>query len=103
MITPFENDVFGIVWKAFKNLYPDKDCKCYLIEEIENEALGVTEFHEDGNIEVYVKGSLSVCDAAEILAHELAHVAVGKNKGHNEEWEKAFDDIHREYERIATE
>lgn len=29
MQTPFENDTFSLVWQAFKNLYPDKDCKCY--------------------------------------------------------------------------
>lgn len=104
METPFENDPFSIVWKAFKKLYPDKNCKCFLVPEIEsdeNEAFGCTEFWEDGNIVVFVKATLSICDAAEILAHELAHVAVGENEGHGEAWEKAFDDIHKEYERIG--
>ena len=109
MITPFENDTFAIVWQAFKNLYPDKECKCFWEPRIRdnengNECYGLTDFDEEtGEVTVFVKPSLTVIDATEILAHELAHVAVGLEHNHDEEWEKAFDDIFNEYNRIGDE
>ena len=42
-------------------------------------------------------------DAVEIFAHELAHVAVGVGHAHDAVWEKAFDDIREEYNRIGFE
>lgn len=108
MVTPFENDIFSLIWQAFKNLYPGKDCTCFWDPLIENdesgaECFGVTQFGDDGYIQVCVKPTLPVCDCAEIFAHELAHVAVGDEHGHDSEWEKAFDDIFREYNRIGDE
>ena len=109
MITPFENDTFAIVWQAFKNLYPDKECKCFWEPQIrdnenEVECYGLTDFDEEtGEVTVFVKPSLTVIDATEILANELAHVAVGLEHDHDEEWEKAFDDIFNEYNRIGYE
>lgn len=52
---------------------------------------------------VFVTPNIPVCDCAEILAHELAHVAVGVEEDHGEKWEKAFDSIFSEYNRIADE
>jgi hypothetical protein len=108
MKTPFKNDIFALIWKAFKNLYPDKDCECYWQPNIRDEedgtpVYGLTDFGEDGTIAIFVTPSLSVADAAEIFAHELAHCAVGIAHEHDEEWEKSFDDIFNEYNRIGDE
>lgn len=109
MKTPFNNDIFSMIWIAFKNIFPDKECKCFwepnIIEDEEgNKRLGLTDFNtETGEITVFVTPSLLVCDAAEIFAHELAHVAVGAEHEHDEVWEKAFDDIFEEYNRIGYE
>ena len=109
MKTPFNNDIFSMIWIAFKNIFPDKECKCFwepnIIEDEEgNKRLGLTDFNtETGEITVFVTPSLLVCDAAEIFAHELAHVAVGAEHEHDEVWEKAFDDIFEEYNRIGDE
>ncbi len=46
---------------------------------------------------------LRVADAVEILAHELAHVAVGSDEEHGKAWEEAFDAIHNEFDRIGNE
>lgn len=107
MKTPFKNDIFALIWQAFKNLYPNKDCECFWEPNIRDEgdgteALGLTDFSEDG-ITVFVKTSLSIENAAEIFAHELAHVAVGLEHDHDEVWEKSFDDIFEEYNRIGDE
>lgn len=106
--TPFQNDVFAIVWIAFKNLYPDKNCVCYWETEIREsedgrKPYGLTDFGDDGIVTVFVSADLGVRDAAEILAHELAHVAVGVDVDHGQEWEDAFCAIHEEYNRICAD
>lgn len=109
MNTPFENDIFSMIWVAFKNLFPNKECKCFWEPDIRDSedgtpCLGVTDFVEEtGEVFVFVKPSLAVADAAEIFAHELAHVAVGAGHDHDAAWEKAFDDIFEEYNRIGDE
>ena len=108
MKSPFKNDVFAIILKAFKNLYPDKEFECFWEPYIRSEedgtpAYGLTDFADDGTITVYVTPTITVAQAAEVLGHELAHVAVGFEHGHDEIWEKAFGDIHEEYNRIGEE
>lgn len=62
---------------------------------------GMTDFADDGSVAVFVKPSLEVGDAVEVLAHELAHVAVDIEHDHDEVWKEAFDKIFDEYNRIG--
>lgn len=106
--SPFRNDMFSIVWQAFKRLFPNKDCICEWVPEIResedgNPVYGLTDFGDDGSVWVFVLADISVKDAIEIFAHELAHVAVGADEDHGEAWKKAFDAIFEEYNRIQTE
>ena len=102
-ISPFTNDPFALVYMAFKNLYPDKNCECFLGGVIGNEHYGETVFEENGRVTVYIKETLAVRDAVEILAHELAHVAVGETEeAHGKEWEDALEAMSDEYERIVS-
>lgn len=108
MKTPFKNDIFSMIWLAFKNLYPDKDCECFWEPNIRDsadgdECYGLTDFGDDGEVTVFVKTGLKIEDAAEVFAHELAHVAVGIDHDHDEVWEGAFDAIFDEYNRIGDE
>ncbi len=111
MESPFVNDPFSMVYQAFKNLYPEKASQITEIiwqpEEMKaddgNRCVGMTNFANDGDITVYVCCRIPVADAVETLAHELAHVAVGHEQDHNDVWEKAFDDIHDEFDRIGAE
>lgn len=109
MKTPFNNDIFSMIWIAFKNLFPDKDCKCFWETDIRcaddgTDCFGLTDFDEEtGEVTVFIVPTLTVGDAAEVFAHELAHVAVGFGHDHDEAWEKAFDDIFNEYNRIGDE
>ena len=32
--SPFINDPFALVWKAFKSLYPDAECECQWIPDL---------------------------------------------------------------------
>lgn len=107
LIAPFQNDMFAMVWGAFKKLYPDKDCEIYWEPQIRDEedgkpVYGLTDFADDGSVAVFVKPSLEVADAVEVLAHELAHVAVGVEHDHDEVWQEAFDKIFEEYNRIGS-
>ena len=105
---PFKNDPFAMVWTAFKNLYPDKDCdvwfdmRCRLKTE---EGFGFTEFPngENPQVVIFIDTHLPVMDMVEILGHELAHVAVGSCEGHSEAWEAAFEAIFQEYHCIGNE
>ena len=111
MINPFLNDPFAIVWQAFQNLYPDKTCDVWWDpnlppDDAGSPVYGTTIFRSDGKVLVFVDAKMSTNDAVEILAHELAHVAVGFADGkddHSLEWEDAFESIRREYTRIGDE
>lgn len=118
ILSPFANDPFGFIDLAFKNLYPDKSYTCFWTPRaedlpdceggMEGKAYGVTIFDkETGDINVFVlaKG-LDVNNAAEVFAHELAHVAVGitapGEDEHGKAWQTAFDAIWAEYNRIMS-
>lgn len=108
--SPFVNDMFGLVYKAFERVFPGRACKCiwvehiYLDEETGQEVWGQTTFPEDGSLPVVeVSGELAVKDAVEVFAHELAHVGVGEECVHDEVWEDAFGEIYREYMNVCFE
>lgn len=108
LIAPFQNDMFAMVWGAFKKLYPDKGCEIYWDPQIRGKedgkpVYGLTKFADDGSVAVFVKPSLEVADAVEVLAHELAHVAVGVEHDHDEVWQEAFVKIFEEYNRIGSQ
>lgn len=94
----FVNDPFVRVYEVFRKLYPDKDCCCFWTDDLE-EAYGVTLFPDNPRMspEIFISADLPVKHAVEILAHELAHVAVGADADHSEAWENAFEAIHRAY------
>ena len=103
--TPFENDPFSMVWIAFKNLYPDKECEVFWDQHQEDEhkeEYGFTSFPTDGSTpQVLVFAEHPVNIQTETFAHELAHVAVGPEHEHDEVWEAAFDAIFEEYNRLG--
>lgn len=103
----FANDPFARVAKYFHLLYPEKKYICFWTEnnipaEDGETAYGMTCFPDEGSDvstvpEILISAELPVKHAVEVLAHELAHVAIGVEEGHGEAWEKAFEAIHRAY------
>lgn len=105
MVT-FLNDPFDAVMTAFRNLYPDKEFVALWGEPDDPEAYGETFFPDEQGEgwcpHIYVSPSRTpAIIAVEVLAHELAHVAVGAEHKHNEVFEKAFDDIFAEYNKLS--
>ena len=105
MATPFENDPFSMVWAAFKNLYPDKECEVFWDQHQKDEheeEYGFANFPTNGSTpQVFVFAEHPVTVQTETFAHELAHVAVGPEHEHDEVWEAAFDAIFKEYNRLG--
>lgn len=104
------NDPFAMVAMAFEQLYPDKQYEAYFEPDIRNNAdgekcVGLTDFPEDGVglPAVFVDTELSITNATEIFAHELAHVAVGVGHEHDEVWDAAFSAIFAKYNEIGEE
>ena len=107
MESPFKNDPFAMVFEAYKNLY-DKPFEARFANNEDDpdrssEEYGYTYFPLDGStptIVIFAGFTVNVC--AETLAHELAHIAVGVEHGHDEIWEEAFERIFQEYNRLGN-
>lgn len=98
--TPFED-----VIQSATNIYGELNCEIGFNPKLhcEEEAYGVTQWCEDGTVVVQLDADTSITHLIEILAHELAHVIIGKDEEHTEKWEKAFDNIFKEYNRYCKE
>ncbi len=104
---PFDNDPLRMVVMAFRTLYPDKQFRAQIAEELCDESgktvYGETVFPDDGGCaEIIVAGNIPYQSVVEVLAHELAHVAAGCDSEHGEAWEAAFDAIYQEYNAIGN-
>lgn len=104
MKSPFKNDPFCILDKAFKKLY-DKEYEAQIApilhDEEGKEIFGQTILDEVMPV-IEISANIPYQDMIEIFAHELAHVAVGETaEPHGIEWEHAFENIFQEYERIG--
>lgn len=103
MKSVFKNDPFSAIYLAFKRLYPDKKCEIWYQPKEDEEGYGFTLFPEDGSCPVvFIFTDFSTEIQAETLAHELAHIAVGVKYEHDEVWDEAFENIHREFEKIMA-
>lgn len=103
----FINSPFTILDEAFRGLYPDKKYKACIEPNIKddegNRAFGFTQFNKGEIPVIAISAELSITDATEIFAHELAHVAAGEEAGHGERWDEEFQKIFNEYNRIGRE
>lgn len=99
----FVNSPFKILDEAFRGLYPDKKYKACIEPSIKddegNRVFGFTQFSKGETPVIAISAELSITDATEIFAHELAHVAAGEGAGHGERWDEEFQRIFDEYNR----
>lgn len=106
--TPFANDPFALVARAFKNLYSEREYIAYIVPEVVDEegnaVFGATTFPDDGSTPIVeLSGDNPILRGIEIFAHELAHIATPEDQDHGEKWECAFNRIFEEYNRIAEQ
>lgn len=103
----FKNSPFELLNIAFERLFPNVKYNAYFDVNMKDEkgesVYGVTNFDENGEITIFIDSNLNMSNAVEIFAHELAHAGVGKEHHHDEVWEKAFDDLFNEYNKIGSE
>lgn len=105
------NNPFDMVIKAAKNLYPDMKAdiqfnptlKCWKLFNLHFGKCGRTTFNKGQAPIVDISTNIPFEAMVEVLAHELAHVAVGPKEKHNSVWENAFDAIHKEYSKLVME
>ena len=112
---PFSNDMLGVVWQAFKNLYTEKVDKirsiCWIVDVHEfvedkpdEETLGFTRFNMESNVaDIMIGANITVYDSVYVFAHELAHVAVGPEHKHDDVFQCAYDSLCDEYNRIVDD
>lgn len=102
-----KNSPFEMLDIAFKRLFPDVKYSAYFdkIRDDPNgeKVYGLTDFADDGEITIFIDFDLSIKNAVEIFAHELAHAGVGLEHDHDAVWEKAFNDLFLEYNIIGDE
>lgn len=103
-----KNSPFEMLDIAFKRLFPDVKYQAFFEPNIRDEengdkVYGLTDFADDGTITIFIDCALTINDSVEIFAHELAHAGVGVGHGHDEIWQKAFDDLFDEYNRLGDE
>ena len=73
----------------------------WMEDENGKEVFGYTQFTKDEDPVIAISADLSIKNATEIFAHELAHVAAGEGAGHGEKWETEFQKIFDEYNRVG--
>ncbi len=96
------NDPIPFVLQAYQNLYPDKVPDLIQLRAFgdDEQGWGLTNFSADGTIQIEINIALPLEHYPEILAHELAHGAAGVDAEHGAEWQKAFDAIQTEFDRL---
>lgn len=108
----FINDPYRVIYQAFKELYPNRECEILFDYNVETtdtheRVKGVTIFPDDGSIpQIRIDCEQTVDQISEVLAHELAHVAVGKPEwddaslDHGEDFIKALDAIYNRFNEL---
>ena len=99
----FVNDPLPIICNIVLEIKPDIECDIQYRPDIDS--AGCTTFPDDGErILIDINSEIPFSAVAEILAHELAHVIVGRSGGdeHGEKWENVFNEIFDRYEAAIS-
>jgi hypothetical protein len=92
-------DPVGLVFEVAQDLYPGIKADVFISAATRKRGeYGCTDFGPRRPA-VMVSYRTPLFAMPEIVAHELAHVAVGIESEHGPKWERAFAKIHREYNR----
>lgn len=109
----YDLNPFNLILDVVNRIYPALDAKISFVPEEEFELLmkrwgatdkevkqscGVTMFDDEGKTPIIcINASIPCYASIEIIAHEVAHVAVGVKAGHGKKWKAEFNKIFTEY------
>lgn len=103
----FKNCPFQMLDVCFKKLFPGVNYEAHFHPDLKDDngedVYGLTNFTNDGKIEILIGVQLPINDTVETFAHELAHAGVGADHEHDDVWAKAFDDLFDEYNKLGEE
>ncbi len=98
------NNPFDTILSIFNKRHPGKQVEVMFVDELYNHTFeyGVTIFPEDENglFEIEIDISTPIAKAVDVLAHELAHVAMGEDSFHGDNWYTEFSAINDEFNGI---
>lgn len=65
----------------------------------------VTIFHEklDSTPEIFIDVDVPYYHVIELIAHEFAHVVVGKKENHSKKWKKIFEEINQKFNNLQVQ
>lgn len=103
-----KNNPIETVLEACRNLYKNIDVDIWFSPDMNDEEgspAGYTLFPKDGSKPIiYVNAEIPFSAVPEIIAHEIAHVVIGKREvvdEHDDKWEEVFQSIFEEYNKIT--
>lgn len=109
MTVRFAFNPFELLLSLFEYHWPDKHALIDFVVRIEEPdsdeehgCAGCTSF-DDEPPRIGISKNVPLEHAVEVLAHELAHVAVGYDESHGVAWQAAFAKIHEEYQKAVAE
>lgn len=103
---PFDNDLFFLMYDGFERLYPNHPkttTQWVLPDELKPDENGLCEWHDDGSVVIDISMGVTVIEALDVYAHELAHDAVGFEHGHDEAFTLANERIMDAFEKRLDE
>lgn len=107
----FIDNPFDLLLDAFNALYPDKYAEIYWTDKEtlqadsgQKGALGITNYADEDRptTDILICADQTMVEAMDVLAHELAHVAVGFDAAHGEEFQSAYKAIFEKYDSDLT-
>lgn len=89
-------DPCAVVIRAFQELYPGVSAEVNYCGDV-GDKLGITVFEDGADPVVVISHTVPTGRVADILSHELAHVAAGPDADHGPEWAAAYAALHARY------
>jgi hypothetical protein len=95
------NDPIKTVVQATENIFGQLDCEIQFAPvKLEAGCFGNVILEDGVKPLINIDPSIPYGAVLEVLAHELAHVVCPQDNDHGEDWEKAFNDIFDEYNKM---
>jgi len=95
-------DPIQVIIDIFEQRHPKKKVIVQYVQGMKEkaDAYGETFFPNDGGIPIVsIDVEISIIGAIDVLAHELAHVAIGPDGKHGEKWDNEYTEINNSFHK----